>query len=52
MTVGARPELGLAAAFSDGPGYFEADAHPWKIPRFVCGRDWKSSAQLEAILAA
>ena len=46
------PELSLAAAFSSGPDYFTADAHPWKIPRFVFGQDWKSSAELEALLAA
>ena len=46
------PQLGLTAAFSDGPDFFGADANPWKIPRFVFGRDWKSRAGLEAILAA
>jgi len=45
------PELSLAAAFSSGPGYFEADAHPWMIPRFVFGRDWKSTAGLARLLA-
>jgi peptidoglycan/xylan/chitin deacetylase (PgdA/CDA1 family) len=44
------PQLGLAAAFSDGPGYFEADANPWTVPRFVFGRDWTAPEGLEAIL--
>jgi peptidoglycan/xylan/chitin deacetylase (PgdA/CDA1 family) len=44
------PELGIAAAFGDGPGYFEADADPWAVPRFIFGRDWKSADGLRDIL--
>ncbi|HZZ94349.1 MAG TPA: polysaccharide deacetylase family protein [Usitatibacter sp.] len=46
------PQLGLAAAFGDGPGYFEADANPWAVPRFVFGRDWKGPDGLERLLEA
>jgi len=46
---GAR--LGIVAAFTREPACFTAGAARWRIPRFVFGRDWKSPAELERILA-
>ena len=45
-------EIGIKAAFTDQAGLFEPDADRWRIPRFVCGRDWTSPAGLQAILDA
>lgn len=45
------PALGLEAAFGDPPGYFDADADPWNVPRFMFERDWKTPEGLAAILA-
>jgi peptidoglycan/xylan/chitin deacetylase (PgdA/CDA1 family) len=46
------PELGIEAAFTDGAAFFEAGANPWAVPRFICGHDWKTPAELGAILEA
>lgn len=43
-------ELGIVAAFTDCPGYLGPESHRWKIPRFMFGRDWRSSEQLRDIL--
>ena len=45
-------ELGLLAAFTDRPGFIEPGGDRWLLPRFVCGRDWRSPTDLEAILDA
>lgn len=42
--------LGLVAAFTDRFGYLEATSDRWLIPRFVWGRDWRSTADLQSIL--
>ena len=47
-------ELGLRAAVSSAPlcsGFVTGDSDRWLVPRFVCGHDWKSPAELEALLA-
>lgn len=42
--------LGLKAAFTTEPNYLRADSHTWRIPRFVCGDHWRSTADLRQIL--
>lgn len=42
--------MGLQAAFTITPGYVEAGANPWKLPRFTCGADWRSPGELQCIL--
>jgi hypothetical protein len=47
-------ELGLRAAFSSAPlssGFVTEGSERWLVPRFVCGHDWKSPQELEALLA-
>lgn len=46
------PGMGLRAAFTDRAGYVTPDIDPWNLPRFVFGRDWKSPAELAAIVGA
>lgn len=41
----------LRAAFGTAPGMIERDSPRWQLPRFVCGQHWRSSAELERILA-
>jgi len=48
----AGPQMGIEAAFTDGAECFTADANPWAVPRFICGRDWKTPGELGAILEA
>lgn len=43
-------EHGVAAAFAGGSDFVRPDSSPWAIPRFVCGGDWKSTQDLEALL--
>ena len=43
-------ELGLRAAFTDRPGFLEEQSDRWRVPRFMFGRDWKSPAELRALL--
>ena len=45
-------ELGIEAAFTTRPGYLEPGCGRWEIPRFLCGRDWTSPAELQSILDA
>jgi peptidoglycan/xylan/chitin deacetylase (PgdA/CDA1 family) len=42
--------MGLVAAFADAPGLVTASCNRWNLPRYVHGRDWETSAQLEALL--
>lgn len=47
------PELGFAAAVSSAPfasGFATEASLRWLLPRFVCGHDWKSPAELEMLL--
>jgi peptidoglycan/xylan/chitin deacetylase (PgdA/CDA1 family) len=42
--------LGLRGAVSTEPGAVDARASRWWLPRFVCNRDWNSTASLAALL--
>lgn len=42
----------VKAAFSTAPGAIIATSDRWNLPRYVCGADWKTEAELEAILSA
>ena len=44
--------LGIRAAFTTNPGFFEPDCRKWEIPRFLFGRDWSTPSELESILDA
>jgi hypothetical protein len=44
------PDLGLVAALACEPEPVSVSSDPWYLPRYMCGRDWTSPAQLEAIL--
>jgi peptidoglycan/xylan/chitin deacetylase (PgdA/CDA1 family) len=41
---------GVLAAFASPPAAVTPESSPWAIPRFVFGRDWKSAAELQALL--
>ena len=43
---------GVRAAFTVDPRRVAPAQNVWRIPRFVCGDDWKSPGELEAILLA
>ena len=43
-------DMKIDAAFGDDPQYLDAGSNRWRLPRFVCGRDWKSETEFEAIL--
>lgn len=40
----------FAAAFTGDPAYWTRQSDRWRVPRFVCGSDWKSPAGLASIL--
>jgi peptidoglycan/xylan/chitin deacetylase (PgdA/CDA1 family) len=42
----------IVAAVSVEPAPVHAGSDPWRIPRYVCGHDWKDEAGLDAILRA
>ena len=42
--------LGIDAAFTDEPRALGEADDRWRLPRYVCGRDWKSPAELQRIL--
>jgi hypothetical protein len=42
--------LGLRAAFSGRPGFWQQSSSPWNVPRFVCTRDWSTPEGLDGIL--
>lgn len=46
------PQLGLEGGFVTGGEYVTPETSPWRIPRFVCGKHWRSSAELQTILAS
>jgi peptidoglycan/xylan/chitin deacetylase (PgdA/CDA1 family) len=41
---------GTRAAFTTEPAPVEPGSDRWRLGRYVCGRDWRSSAELEMIL--
>ena len=43
---------GFRAAFSIEPRRLSRRDDRWFLPRFVCGKDWKSTKELESILRA
>lgn len=43
--------IGVDAAFGDAARPMTDDAARWRLPRYVCGRDWRSPGELEALLA-
>jgi peptidoglycan/xylan/chitin deacetylase (PgdA/CDA1 family) len=45
-------QMGIKAAFIARAGFLEPGTGRWEIPRFICGRDWTSPAELQAILDA
>lgn len=40
------------AALGTDPGHVTAESNRWNLPRYVCGRDWKSPDELIALLGA
>ncbi|TVQ34290.1 MAG: polysaccharide deacetylase family protein [Wenzhouxiangella sp.] len=43
-------DLGLKAALACDPEPVTVASDPWYLPRYMCGRDWTSPEQLEALL--
>ena len=43
---------GCRAALGTEPGPVTASSDRWNLPRYVCGRDWKSSQELLALINA
>lgn len=43
-------ELGIKAAFTARAAFLEPGSGKWEVPRFICGRDWRSPIELRAIL--
>jgi len=41
---------GLRAAFTTEPAPVTEGCDRWRLPRYVCGRDWRSGAELQALL--
>jgi peptidoglycan/xylan/chitin deacetylase (PgdA/CDA1 family) len=42
--------IGVDAAFGDGARPMTGEADRWALPRYVCGRDWRSPEGLAALL--
>ena len=42
----------IVGAFGAVPRPLAKDSDPWRLPRYVCGPDWKSNEDLRALLAA
>lgn len=42
--------LGLRAAFSTHPTHLNQQSSRWNLPRYVCGRDWRSPREFEDVL--
>lgn len=49
---GRRSSHGYRAAFTIDDRHVTRADNRWLLPRYVCGRDWQSPAQLERILTA
>ncbi|MBK7144145.1 MAG: polysaccharide deacetylase family protein [Xanthomonadales bacterium] len=47
-----RTDHGLVAAFGTDPRAMSASDDRWNLPRFVCGRDWRSVEELGQLLEA
>ena len=47
---GEHARIGIDAAFGDGARPMTGGDGRWTIPRYVCGRDWRSPRDLEALL--
>lgn len=45
-----RDEHGLDAAFTTRPAPIEATSDRWRLPRYVCGHDWRSPEALAQLL--
>ena len=45
-----QPEHRFRAAFSIKPGHVSRNDNIWFLPRYVCGRDWRSTRGIERIL--
>jgi peptidoglycan/xylan/chitin deacetylase (PgdA/CDA1 family) len=43
---------GCRAAFGTEAGKVTAESDRWNLPRFVCGRDWKSSEELLGLVGS
>lgn len=44
------PSLGLEAALGCAPEPVDPASDRWCLPRYICGRDWKSTPDLELLL--
>ncbi len=44
------PDIGLKAALGCEPEPVTLASDPWHLPRYVCGRDWKSPEELASLL--
>lgn len=44
------PDLGLKAALACEPEPVIITSDPWYLPRYMCGRDWRSPEELEMLL--
>jgi hypothetical protein len=42
----------IVAAFGAVPRPLLADSDPWRLPRYVCGPDFRSNGDLQALLTA
>lgn len=47
---GQAAHHGCRAALGTAPGHVRRDTNRWNLPRYVCGRDWKSPEALLALL--
>ena len=44
-------EIGVEAAFGDLPEPVHSGSDRWNLPRFICGRDWRSAEDLVQMLS-
>lgn len=47
---GAQAEHGFVAAFTTEPRHLRRSDARWALPRWVCGRDWSSPAEFQALI--
>ena len=45
------PDMGLRAALGCEPEPVSRHSDPWHLPRYICGRDWRSSDGFERLLS-